>query len=34
MKRTNFSEQKHGAVTYLTDKEVKRLEKYWNRNKK
>lgn len=30
MKRTNFSEQKHGAVTWLTKKEAKRLEKYWN----
>lgn len=33
MKRTNFSEQKHGAVTYLTAKEVKQLEKYWTRTK-
>lgn len=31
MKRTNFSEQKHGAVTYLTTKELKRLENYWKR---
>lgn len=29
MKRTNFSEQKHGAVIWLTKKEVKRLEKQW-----
>ena len=25
MKRTNFSEQKHGAVTYITKEELKRL---------
>ena len=31
MKRTNFEEQKHGAVTYLTKKEVERLLKYWGR---
>jgi hypothetical protein len=29
MQRTNFSEQKHGAVTYLTKKELNRLLKYW-----
>lgn len=29
MKRMNFSEQKHGAVTYITEKEAQRLEKYW-----
>ncbi|MCM1312661.1 MAG: glycoside hydrolase family 43 protein [Bacteroides sp.] len=29
MTRTNFSEQKHGAVTYITKKELKRLKKYW-----
>ncbi len=29
MKRTNFSEQKHGAVTYLTDEEARRLEQHW-----
>ena len=29
MKRTNFSEQKHGAVTYLTEAEMLQLEKYW-----
>ena len=29
MKRTNFSEQKHGAVTYITDEEAQRLENYW-----
>jgi hypothetical protein len=29
MKRTNFSEQKHGAVTYITEAEAQRLEKYW-----
>lgn len=30
MRRTNFSEQKHGAVTYLTEEEARRLEEYWN----
>lgn len=29
MKRTNFSEQKHGAVTYITEEEAERLEKRW-----
>ncbi len=29
MKSTNFSEQKHGAVTWLTKEEAKRLEDYW-----
>lgn len=29
MKRTNFSEQKHGAVTYITEDELDRLEKHW-----
>ena len=29
MKRTNFSEQKHGAVTYITKQEYKRLMKQW-----
>lgn len=33
MKRTNFYEQKHGAVTYLTKKEQKKLVKYWNNKK-
>lgn len=33
-KRTNFSEQKHGAVAWLTKKEAKRLEKYWNKKQK
>lgn len=28
MKRTNFSEQKHGSVTYLTKKELRRLRKH------
>lgn len=28
MKRTNFSEQKHGAVTYITKKELRRLMKH------
>lgn len=31
MKRTNFSEQKHGAVCWLTKKEAKRLQKYWKK---
>ena len=31
MKRTNFSEQKHGAVTYITEQEARRLEKHWNK---
>ena len=30
MKRTNFSEQKHGAVIWITKKEAKRLEKRYN----
>ena len=29
MKRTNFQEQKHGAVCWLTVKEAKKLQKYW-----
>jgi hypothetical protein len=29
MKRTNFSEQKHGAVVQVTKKELKRLIKHW-----
>lgn len=29
MKRTNFEEQKHGAVTYITEAEARRLEKHW-----
>ena len=29
MKRTNFSEQKHGAVTYITKEELKRLVGYF-----
>jgi hypothetical protein len=29
MKRTNFSEQKHGAVTYIAKQEYKRLMKQW-----
>lgn len=28
--RTNFSEQKHGAVVQVTKKELRRLIKYWN----
>lgn len=31
MKRTNFSEQKHGSVTYITAEELERLEKYWSK---
>lgn len=31
MKRANFSEQKHGAVTFLTVKEAQTLEKYWKK---
>ena len=31
MKRTNFSEQKHGAVCHITKKEAKKLEKYWKK---
>lgn len=29
-KRDGFSEQKHGAVTHITEEEAQRLEKYWN----
>jgi hypothetical protein len=33
MHRTNFSEQKHGAVTYITAEEALRLRQFWqNRN--
>ncbi len=31
MKRTNFSEQKHGAVTWLTKKEAKRLVNHFKK---
>ena len=31
MKRTNFEEQKHGAVTYITDEEALRLEEFWSK---
>lgn len=31
MRRTNFQEQKHGAVCWLTRKEARRLERYWNK---
>lgn len=34
MKRTNFSEQKHGAVTWLTKAEAERLENYWKKNQR
>ena len=30
MKRTNFSEQKHGAVVQITKQELERLVSYWN----
>jgi len=30
MKGTNFSQPKHGAVTYLTLKELEAVTKYWN----
>ena len=32
MRRTNFDGQKHGAVTWLTRDEAKRLEEYWKEN--
>lgn len=31
MTRTNFEEQKHGAVTYITKAELKRLKNYWKK---
>lgn len=31
MKRTNFSEQKHGAVTYISKRELENLKKYWSK---
>ncbi len=34
MHRTNFSEQKHGAVAPLTMKEAKALEKFWTKTTK
>ncbi len=34
MKRTNFDGQKHGAVTWLTKDEAKRLEEYWKKNQR
>ncbi|MBR3757639.1 MAG: glycoside hydrolase family 43 protein [Bacteroidaceae bacterium] len=33
MTRTNFSEQKHGAVIHITKKEARMLEEYWNKKK-
>ena len=33
MTRTNFAEQKHGAIIHITKKEAKMLEKYWNKKK-
>ena len=32
--RPNFSEQKHGAVCWLTKKEAARLERYWDKSKR
>lgn len=29
--REGFSEQKHGAVTHITEEEAQRLENYWNK---
>jgi len=34
MKTTNFTSPKHGAVTYLTKKELAAIAKYWNLPKK
>jgi len=34
MRRTNFEEQKHGAVTYIGRKELKKLIKFWNSKSK
>ncbi|WP_155950067.1 hypothetical protein [Prevotella sp. P6B4] len=31
MHRTNFSEQKHGAVVQVTKKELMKLIQYWNK---
>ena len=31
MTRTNFAEQKHGAIIHITKKEAKMLERYWNK---
>lgn len=31
MNRTNFSEQKHGAVTYITEEEAIRLENFFSK---
>lgn len=31
MRRTNFSEQKHGAVTYITAEEAHRLRQFWQK---
>ena len=30
MKTTNFKSPKHGAVTYLTKKELKAIAEHWN----
>lgn len=32
MTRTNFEEQKHGSITYITAKELKALKKAWGRD--
>lgn len=34
MKTTNFASPKHGAVIRLTGEEAKRLEEYWEKNKR
>jgi hypothetical protein len=34
MKTTNFTSPKHGAVTYLTEGELKTIEAHWNINPK
>ena len=30
MKTTNFTSPKHGAVTYLTKKELESIKQHWN----
>ena len=34
MTRTNFEEQKHGSITYVSRKELKKLIKHWNNQAK
>ena len=34
MRHTNFEEQKHGAVCWLTQEEARRLEQYWKKNRR